>query len=61
MTGVAGPDGGTAAKPVGLVHFASARRGQAIFHEQRQFGEIGRNQVRLTSVKVGLEILGQRL
>ncbi len=61
VTGVAGPDGGTAAKPVGLVHFASARRGQAIFHEQRQFGEIGRNQVRLTSVKVGLEILGQRL
>ena len=57
VTGVAGPDGGTAAKPVGLVHFACARRGRPTVARQERFGDIGREAVRLASVRVGLDLL----
>ena len=57
VTGVAGPDGGTASKPVGLVHFACARRGAATVAREVRFGDIGRANVRLASVRVALELL----
>jgi len=57
VTGVAGPDGGTAAKPVGLVHFACARRGRPTITREERFGDIGREAVRLASVRVGLDLL----
>jgi nicotinamide-nucleotide amidase len=57
VTGIAGPDGGTAAKPVGLVHFACARRGRATVAREERFGDIGRGEVRLASVRVGLDLL----
>jgi nicotinamide-nucleotide amidase len=57
VTGIAGPDGGTAEKPVGLVHFASARRGKPTVAREERFGELGREAVRLASVRVGLELL----
>jgi|SRR5208337_1072462 len=57
VTGVAGPDGGTAAKPVGLVWFACARRETATVAREERFGEIGRGNVRLASVRVALEML----
>jgi nicotinamide-nucleotide amidase len=57
VTGVAGPDGGTAAKPVGLVHFACARRGGRTVAREERFGDIGREAVRLASVRVGLDLL----
>ena len=57
VTGIAGPDGGTAAKPVGLVHFACARRGAPTIAREERFGDIGREEVRLASVKVGLDLL----
>ncbi len=57
VTGIAGPDGGTAAKPVGLVHFACARRGGTIVTREERFGDIGRDAVRLASVRVGLDLL----
>jgi nicotinamide-nucleotide amidase len=57
VTGIAGPDGGTAAKPVGLVHFACARRGAPTLAREERFGDIGRSAVRLASVRVGLDLL----
>ena len=57
VTGVAGPEGGTLAKPVGLVWFACARRGAATVAREARFGDIGRTEVRLASVEVALELL----
>jgi nicotinamide-nucleotide amidase len=57
VTGVAGPGGGTAAKPVGLVHFAAARRGGETLHRECRFGDIGRGEVRLASVREALQLV----
>ena len=61
VTGIAGPDGGTATKPVGLVHFACARRGKPTVAREEQFGDIGREEVRLASVQIALDLLGAAL
>ncbi len=61
ITGVAGPGGGTAAKPVGLVHFATALVGAETIAAERRFGDVGREAVRLASVKVALDMLLERL
>jgi nicotinamide-nucleotide amidase len=57
VTGVAGPGGGTAAKPVGLVHLALARRGGATEARRMLYGEIGRSRVREETVVTALEML----
>jgi nicotinamide-nucleotide amidase len=57
ITGIAGPTGGSATKPVGLVHFAAARRGHRAVHAERRFGDIGRSAVRLASVAEALALL----
>ena len=57
ITGIAGPTGGSAEKPVGLVHFAAARRGNRAVHAERRFGDIGRAAVRLASVAEALAML----
>lgn len=61
ITGVAGPGGGSAAKPVGLVHFACARRNGATLHREKRFGDIGRAEVRDASVEVALELFEAQL
>ena len=55
VTGIAGPDGGTPAKPVGLVHIAAARKGKPTLHESYQFPG-GRQAVRLSSVEAALKL-----
>lgn len=57
VTGVAGPGGGSPEKPVGLVHFAAMRRGQVPTHAERRFGDIGRSQVRLVTVREALAMM----
>lgn len=61
ITGIAGPAGATPMKPIGLVHFASARENRAIRHEEHRFGDIGRNQVRIEAVRVALRMLHEGL
>jgi nicotinamide-nucleotide amidase len=61
ITGIAGPDGGTAQKPVGTVVFARAERGatdQAIVADQKFFDASGgRSSVRLQAALCALELL----
>jgi nicotinamide-nucleotide amidase len=61
ITGVAGPGGGSTAKPVGLVHLACARRNGATLHREERFGDIGRSGVRDASVEVALDLLEAQL
>lgn len=57
VTGIAGPGGGTPEKPVGLVHFAAARRGQAARRAVHVFEDLGRFSIRVASVRVALTML----
>jgi nicotinamide-nucleotide amidase len=62
ITGVAGPDGGSVQKPVGLVRFALAYRvdpqgGIMITPSQRQFDPVSRESVRWQSVLHALDLL----
>jgi nicotinamide-nucleotide amidase len=59
VTGIAGPGGGTATKPVGLVHFAAARRGGGVLHRECRFGDIGRSEVRIASVREALQLFSR--
>ncbi len=59
VTGVAGPGGGTAQKPVGLVHFAAARREGRLLHRERRYGDLGRAEIRRRSVLDALAMLAE--
>ena len=57
ITGIAGPGGGSKQKPVGLVHFAAARRDGRRVASVKRYGDIGRAQVRQRSVAEALRLL----
>ncbi|SDR53459.1 nicotinamide-nucleotide amidase [Rhizobiales bacterium GAS191] len=57
VTGVAGPGGGSAEKPVGLVHFGFAAKGRGFRHLERRFGDVGRAEVRRLTVIAALALL----
>lgn len=60
ITGVAGPGGGSPEKPVGTVVFARAVRGEdpkTIIADIKQFGDLGRSEIRVQAVRCALELL----
>lgn len=61
ITGIAGPGGGSDAKPVGLVHFGLARTGVSTIHLERRYGDLGRENVRHHAVEDALGLLEQAL
>jgi len=61
VTGVAGPGGGSATKPVGLVHLGVSRAGGITLHREYRFGDIGRGEVRMKAVEAALALLLESL
>ncbi len=61
ITGIAGPTGATATKPVGLVHFGLARKGAPIVHLERHYGDLGRENVRRRAVEDAIGLLERAL
>ncbi|MGN8019209.1 CinA family protein [Phyllobacterium sp. 22229] len=57
VTGVAGPGGGSAAKPVGLVWFGVALKGQAPQAVRHVFPDQGRASIRQNAVETALDLV----
>lgn len=57
VTGIAGPEGGTPDKPVGLVHMAVALSGADTVHVAHTFKNTGRHDIRMHAVTAALKML----
>lgn len=57
VTGIAGPGGGSAEKPVGLVHIAATSSAEITLHQEMRYGDLGREGIRLATVKTALEMI----
>lgn len=60
ISGIAGPSGGTASKPVGMVCFGIYVNGKQ-YSYTKQFGDIGRNEVRKASVEFAYDVLLEQM
>lgn len=64
VTGIAGPDGGSEEKPVGLVWFGVATTGKPVLVESQVFDNRGRDYIRRKTVvhalQMGLKALGDQ-
>ena len=61
ITGIAGPGGGSADKPVGLVWFGLAHTGRETRTLARRFGDIGRSKVRREAVRAAISMLHENV
>ena len=57
VTGIAGPSGGSLEKPVGLVHLAAKSRSGKLIHRKMLYGDIGRTEVRLATIRTALQMI----
>lgn len=56
FAGVAGPE-----SEAGLVHIACARRGGSLIHREEHFGDVGRGQVRIDTIRVAIEMMREAM
>lgn len=61
VTGIAGPGGGTAMKPVGTVHIATARTNHGLMHRAEFFALETREEIQLAAIQSALQMLRDRM